>query len=1001
MKLKIGYLLFCCTLSALNLLAQSTEMTHNGMQLNSFYNSTGMSMMTAHAGTQATYYVSPTGNDRNRGTMSSPFLTLTKARDVVRKSCSKMRGDIYVYLRGGTYPITSTLQLDARDSASNGYSIYYKAYPGETPELNGAIQATNWALHDSQKNIYRSCVGTNLDTRQLFVDGIRANRASGGVAFGSHDRTTVRLPASGFGSDMANWGNVSQIEILDRSASWCVVRYLVSSISGDVVTMSSGYKLQGDHSNMPYQNFSYVENAYELLDTPGEFYLNTRTGYLYYMPRPGENMTTSTFLVPRCETLVSVAGEYGKKINNIVFDGLKFAYNTWLLPNKIGFVAIQVGGWLDESDVYSLDGHHGSKTPGALDMKFVSACTVKNCTFTHTGMSGVNVSEGSSSLNMTGNTFSDIGGDGITIGNLDRYSHHEKDPVLLVKDNIIQQNTITTVGTDYGGNVGICVGFAKRTIVQHNTLYNLPYTGISVGFGWGDDDESGPLQSGNHIIRYNRIYDYLKGRSDGGGIYTLGKQVGTAIYNNYVSQQRSGGNHIYLDNGSAYIHVYSNLVLAAGGYIGNGGENEGFPLRSNQTSKDRYGTGSHDNSFSNNYYDQAFPYQTNTLGWIVWSGNTAVDPANLPAGATAIAKSAGAGNNDGCPTLTSAPAATPTPSRPTPRPMIVDDDSPSVTYSGTWTASFKQAMSLLGRTAHSSTNNGDSFQFTFIGTGVSFVGDGGLIDMYIDNTFDTQVNASRVHAYQAPSYTKTGLAAGTHTIKGVVARGGLRVDAFMVMPQVTQTASTPAPPPTAPSPPTPTPIPTGMPVNLALLKDASQSSLYHAYWAGRANDGDTDPVFEHGSVNSTEYETNAWWMVDLDADYSIGNIVIWNRGFCQGRLSNYNVYVLDAASKAVYTNHQTTCPDLTTTVNVGGVTGRYVKIQLNGAEYLHMAEVQVFPASVSPASPNPATHGPITNSEIISITQDATALEHCNRLADSRCFKTCWFRANFLDHRVP
>jgi hypothetical protein len=54
---------------------------------------------------------------------------------------------------------------------------------------------------------------------------------------------------------------------------------------------------------------------------------------------------------------------------------------------------------------------------------------------------------------------------------------------------------------------------------------------------------------------------------------------------------------------------------------------------------------------------------------------------------------------------------------------------------------------------------------------------------------------------------------------------------------------------------------------------------------------------------------------------------------------------------------------LTTTVNAGGVTGRYVKIQLNGTDYLHMAEVQVFQASVSPDASKPATRGKITNKE--------------------------------------
>jgi hypothetical protein len=95
----------------------------------------------ASAATQATYYVSPTGSDSNAGTESAPFLTITKARDVVRTINSSMSGDIYVYLRGGNYSITSTITFTPQDSGTNGYRIYYQAYSGEEPVLNGGTQA--------------------------------------------------------------------------------------------------------------------------------------------------------------------------------------------------------------------------------------------------------------------------------------------------------------------------------------------------------------------------------------------------------------------------------------------------------------------------------------------------------------------------------------------------------------------------------------------------------------------------------------------------------------------------------------------------------------------------------------------------------------------------------------------------------------------------------------------------------------------------------------------
>jgi uncharacterized membrane protein len=89
----------------------------------------------APANTQATYYVSPQGNDCNPGSLSQPFRTLSKARDVVRTVNSAMTGDIVVYLRGGTYPLTSTLSFGAADSGTKGFYVKYLNYAGETPLL--------------------------------------------------------------------------------------------------------------------------------------------------------------------------------------------------------------------------------------------------------------------------------------------------------------------------------------------------------------------------------------------------------------------------------------------------------------------------------------------------------------------------------------------------------------------------------------------------------------------------------------------------------------------------------------------------------------------------------------------------------------------------------------------------------------------------------------------------------------------------------------------------
>src|SRR3989442_7020152 len=111
------------------------------------------------------YYVSPTGSDRNPGTISQPFRTIDHARLMVRSVNKHMSGDIFVSLRGGTYPLSQTLTFGPIDSGTNGYNIIYEAYAGEKPVISGGQTITSWTLHDHNTNIWQATVGTKLQTR--------------------------------------------------------------------------------------------------------------------------------------------------------------------------------------------------------------------------------------------------------------------------------------------------------------------------------------------------------------------------------------------------------------------------------------------------------------------------------------------------------------------------------------------------------------------------------------------------------------------------------------------------------------------------------------------------------------------------------------------------------------------------------------------------------------------------------------------------------------------
>ena len=722
---------------------------------------------------QASYFVSPQGSDSNSGTCESPFLTITKARDVVRARHPAMTGDIHVYLRGGTYPLSQTIQFTNADSGRNGHYIHYQAYKDEKPELSGALKVTGWTMHNPGKNIYRANVGTSLKFRSLYVNGVRAvmavnNTAAEAIAFGQLSDTTVVLPSSGFGSDMARWENVNHIEFTEKSYGWKLMSFAVDSIHGNVATMTQGWFAARKYLNAFPRALYQVRNAYELLDSEGEFYLNRVTGYLYYKPRKGENMDAATFLVPSVETLVSVKGSYGNKVVNLVFDGLTFSYNTWFLPGSpVGYGVCQAGQWTDMSDVYNTDNFGGSRTPGTLDLVNAEACIVTKTTFTHTGMTGLALGEGCHYNLVAMNVFSDIGSDGITVGEFNRRAQHQTDVRFQTIGNVIEQNTITTCGAEYGANLGIVVGYTEGTIVQHNTIHEMPYGGISCGWGWGMHDDEGPLQCKNNTIRYNLVYDHLKAFGDGGAIYSLGEQRGTSVSHNYAHSQFSAGNMIYLDNGSTGITVEDNVVVKGKGTVV-----EAYVSNCNGPNG---GVSSHDNNFQNNFYDQSFTLTASVNGNITWKNNVAVNPDNLPSRAADIIRDAGAGNHNGCPPVTPKPSrldagAAP---EPLPNPLVINDSNPAIVFTGDWKHSHVGAdINVFLNDYHSGLTDGSSLTYAFHGTGVgiSFMRGTclGECDIYIDDVLQTHLDLGvGKPSTRLDLFTKIDLPPGNHTIKAV------------------------------------------------------------------------------------------------------------------------------------------------------------------------------------------------------------------------------------------
>lgn len=538
------------------------------------------------------YWVSPDGSDAAPGDRAHPFQSLERARDAVRGDGRRLRCHVFINIRG-EHRLERTLVLDAQDSGARGYEVVYRAAPGERPVLSGAIRVHGWSLHDPALGIWRAYTGPR-QTRQLYVNGVRAVRA----------RTAPYPPefaptATGYqfvkpGATMPVWTHPSGIEAVTVT-QWKMMRCPVRSIAGPDIEMeqpcwTNANVFQAPPGQKPLWNFqllSRFENAYEFLDEPGEWYLDSTAGWLYYIPRPDEDLATAVVELPVLEVLVDGRGELGHPVSHLRFEGLTFAHATWLGPSgPNGYAADQSGFHLvGEGHRPNIIGHDENvvRTPGNVRFRFAQHIAFVGNSFVHMGGVGLDFDTGSQHNDIVDNRFEDISSAAIQLGGIAKDDHHPAHPAQVTRDNRIANNLIRATGRDYADAAGVYIGFTTRTLVEHNEIYDVPWSGIAIGWGWGLLDpgsfpglpnaQSGQwgtydtptTASGNRIL-HNRIHGFLNELWDGGAIYTQGRQGtsfddGELIAWNVASGKRAeaGGNTFYTDGGSRYVTLFQNV----------------------------------------------------------------------------------------------------------------------------------------------------------------------------------------------------------------------------------------------------------------------------------------------------------------------------------------------------------------------------------------------------------------------------------------------------------
>lgn len=543
-----------------------------------------------------TFHVSLHGDDLSPGTEARPFATLARAQRAVRQVARN--APIHVWIHEGTYYLDSPLTFEAPDSGAPEAPVIWAAAPGAKVTLSGGYRLScRWSAYKS--GVFKTPVPAGASFTQLFVNGKRQIRArfpnydpsepgrsgyltaaaalphdaSDPYAGANDDMTFSGQPSRGVGYDPATfsdkpWRHPEQAEIhIFQQAYWGNLQWQVKGVDRDSHILwfgqggqQIGAKWDSHPARVGKGSRFFVDNVFEELDAPGEWFLDLPSSTLYYYPAAETELPTALVEVPRHEYIVHFAGSQNAPVRNVSISGVRFAHSLTT--------------YMARYDVPSLSDwsiHRG----GAVFAEGTRQCSIQDCWFDAVGGNGIFVNKYNREFSIAGCKFTHTGDSAMCfVGDLEQTTGSQR---AFPYECSAHNNLVHDCGF-YGKQIaGVYISRAKRITVSHNLIYNMPRAAICIGDGtWG-----------GHVIEFNRTHDTVVETSDHGpfnawgrdrawclaqshGEYTPDRSIDAwnvlvdamepVIVRNNLFEEKSGWG-LDLDDGASNFKIYNNISI--------------------------------------------------------------------------------------------------------------------------------------------------------------------------------------------------------------------------------------------------------------------------------------------------------------------------------------------------------------------------------------------------------------------------------------------------------
>jgi len=532
-------------------------------------------------------YVAVDGNDSGTGSSANQVKSIERARELADVYVGKT--EVNIIFGDGIYYLPKTIVFKAKHSGNKKHPVIYRsANEGKAVISGGKRLALKWeAFVDG---IYKTAISEDLSIDQLYVNGQRQrmarfpNAVKNKNVFDTWDLVHTHEPD--FENDpmdikkISSWSNPTGAYIhAMHTALWGDMHWIVKGKNPDgTLNLEGGW--QNNRPSKMHPRYRIVENVFEELDAPGEWFYNKDEKTLYYYPLPGTDITTATIEIVKLKHLFEFEGTKEKPVSFISLKGFIFRHTARsFMENKEQLL---------RSDWTTYRG-------GALFFNGAEDCLIENCEFDQLGGNSIFVNNYNRRITIKSCYIHHSGANGVAFvgdpktvrspmfrygkqdfGKIDRTSGPKGDN--YPEDCRVEDCLIIMTGRDEKQTAPVQISMSYKITVSHCSIYDVPRAGINISEG----------TFGGHLIEYCDVFNTVLETGDHGSFNSWGRdrfwtpetrETATEVQKqhdlpkldmlapNTIRNSRWRCDHgwdIDLDDGSSWYFIYNNLLLNGG-----------------------------------------------------------------------------------------------------------------------------------------------------------------------------------------------------------------------------------------------------------------------------------------------------------------------------------------------------------------------------------------------------------------------------------------------------